>query len=199
MRSVFLILLYYSGLRKTELRTRLVIDIKRIGSSNEFTIDVNSEGFKEAAASSRESELKMKTLNAKRRVRFSITNKKHQEMVIKYLNWIEKHKYKFLFPLISEKNLILKKDVCKDSFFSELSLLLQKHTKRYTPLHSLRHTFATKYFLENIKLKNFQDIMYELANIMGHSDPETTIYNYIHFDLLNLPNEDLHYIFYFNS
>ncbi len=44
---------------------------------------------------------------------------------------------------------------------------------------------------ENIKLKNYQDIMYELANIMGHCAPEVTIENYIHFDLLNLSEKNL--------
>ncbi len=190
IKPVFLILLYNSGLRRTELRTRLVIDIKKI-SDLDFTIDVNYEGFKETAASTGESELDMKSYNSKRRVRFTVNNRIHLKMLTDYLTWIEKYKYKFLFPMISKKNFILKKSASTDYFFSDLSSLLQKHTSRYTPLHSLRHSFCTKYFIENIKLKNYQDIMYELANIMGHCAPEVTIENYIHFDLLNLSEKNL--------
>ncbi len=60
-------------------------------------------------------------------------------------------------------------------------------TDQYTPLHSLRHTFATNYFIRNIN-KNEQHIVYELANLLGHSDPTVTINNYLHLDFLSFSN-----------
>ena len=194
MRPIYLILLYYTGLRKEELRTRLLKDIDKI-NDNEFTIDVNSDGYKATMKSTNESELKLKTINAKRRVRFKVTNEKHLKMITEYLHWLEKNNHKFLFPLISPKDIILKKYIVKNTFFSDLSQLLQNHTKRYTPLHSLRHTFATRYFLKNINQKNYKTIMYELTNVMGHSDPETTIDNYIHIDYYFLFEQDLQRLF----
>lgn len=194
MRPIYLILLYYTGLRKEELRTRLLKDIDKM-NDNEFTIDVNSDGYKATMKSTNESELKLKTINAKRRVRFKVTNEKHLKMITEYLHWLEKNNHKFLFPLISPKDIILKKYIVKNTFFSDLSQLLQNHTKRYTPLHSLRHTFATRYFLKNINQKNYKTIMYELTNVMGHSDPETTIDNYIHIDYYFLFEQDLQRLF----
>ena len=40
-------------------------------------------------------------------------------------------------------------------------------------------------------MKNYKTIMYELTNVMGHSDPETTIDNYIHIDYYFLFEQDL--------
>ncbi len=185
MRSVYSILLYYSGLRKTELRTRLLEDIYSIDDSI-FTIDVNSNGFRETMKSTGEIELSLKSVNAKRRVKFEISNVNHLNILKKYLTWLEKNNFKFLFPRINQKSgSLLKRHVIKDSFLTTLSKSLQDVTSRYTPLHSLRHTFATKYLLQNIDEVNTEFLIYELANILGHSDPMVTIDNYLHLEFLN--------------
>ena len=95
----------------------------------------------------------------------------------------EKHQYKFLFPKISDKGILLKKHVAKDEFFNDLSIKLQKFTNRYTPLHSLRHSFATNFLLENLN-QDDPKIIFKLSTIMGHADPDVTLRNYVHKDYL---------------
>lgn len=187
IRAVFILLLYYSGLRKTELRTRMLNDIYMLDEET-FVIDVNSKGFRETMKSTGETELKLKTSNARRRVKFKISDKNHLHIVKSYLHFLEERQFKFLFPSFNSKSQNLqKKHVISDSFISDLSKVLQSVTNRYTPLHSLRHTFATNYFIRNIN-KNEQHIVYELANLLGHSDPTVTINNYLHLDFLSFSN-----------
>ncbi len=189
MRSVYSILLYYSGLRKTELRTRLLEDISIINGST-FIIDINSNGFRETMKSTDEIELSLKSVNSKRRIKFEIINANHLSILTKYILWLEKNRFKFLFPRINQKSgNLLKKHVISDSFLNGLSKTLQQITNRYTPLHSLRHTFASRYLLENIDNVNSKFVIYELSNIMGHSDPLVTIDNYLHLDFLNFKHK----------
>jgi len=188
IRAVFVLLSYYTGLRKTELRTRMLNDIYMLDEET-FVIDVNTKGFRETMKSTGETELKLKTSNARRRVKFKISDKNHLQIVKSHLHFLEKRQFKFLFPSFSNKSLnLLKKHVISDSFISDLSKILQSVTNRYTPLHSLRHTFATNYFIENI-IKNNQYIIYELANLLGHSDPSVTISNYLHLDFLKFSSK----------
>lgn len=75
-----------------------------------------------------------------------------------------------------------------DTYINNLSRELQLFTKRYTPLHSLRHTFATNYFLNNFQNIDSQFLLFELSNILGHADPAVTLENYLHLDFLHLKN-----------
>jgi integrase len=132
-----------------------------------------------------ETELKLKTSNARRRVKFKISDRNHLHIVKSYLRFLEERQFKFLFPAFSsQSHNLLKKHVINDSLIADLSKVLQSVTNRYTPLHSLRHTFATNYFINNIN-KSEQHIIYELANLLGHSDPSVTINNYLHLDFLS--------------
>jgi integrase len=207
IRSVFAILLYNSGLRKNELRTRLQKDIIKIGD-NEYIIYVDKQGFKEAKRSGKSDsdDSSLKNKNAKRKIRFKIENKEHNEIVAKYYNWITKNNYKFFFPLIAqekplekqtdkEKSLekhiaqkrLLKRHIAKESFFNELSEILKQITNRHTPLHSLRHSFITFWLLDKLKNKDYEKItMFELANIIGHAEIETTLKNYVHLDIIKV-------------
>ena len=185
MRSVFAIFLYNSGLRKNELRTRLQEDIYKIGD-NEYVIYVDNKGFKEAEKIGDKFQFSLKTKNAKRKIRFKIENKEHNKIVSKYYDWITKNNYKFFFPLTTKKRL-LKKQIAKEPFFDELSKILQQITNRYTPLHSLRHSFATFWLLNKLKNNNYnKTTMFELVNIIGHSEVETTLKNYIHLDIIKI-------------
>ena len=187
IRSIFLILLYYTGLRKTELRTRLLKDLIQI-NKNTFTIDVNINGFKKTMKSTKERKLTLKTNNTKRRVRFEIKNQFHLKILTSYFEWLSKNNYKFLFPRISNSGHLLKHHVMYDRYINNLSKELQLFTKRYTPLHSLRHTFATNYFLKNFENSDSQFLLFELSNILGHADPTVTIENYLHLDFMQLKN-----------
>lgn len=187
IRSVFLILLYYTGLRKTELRTRLLKDLIQI-NKNTFTIDVNINGFKKTMKSTKEKNLTLKTNNAKRRVRFEINDPFHLKILTSYFEWLSKNNYKFLFPRISNSGHLLVHHVMFDTYINNLSKELQLFTKRYTPLHSLRHTFATNYFLKNFQNSDSQFLLFELSNILGHADPTVTIENYLHLNFMQLKN-----------
>jgi hypothetical protein len=113
-----------------------------------FVIDVNSKGFRETMKSTGETELKLKTSNARRRVKFKISDRNHLHIVKSYLHFLEERQFKFLFPAFSsQSHNLLKKHVINDSFIADLSKVLQSVTNRYTPLHSLRHTFAIIFIL----------------------------------------------------
>jgi integrase len=181
-KAVFCILLYYSGLRKTELRTLLSKNIEFV-NEEELEIMVTKENFKSVAKLNKEYELTEKSQNAIRLVRFSIKDLFHLSIVKKHLKYIESKNNKFLFPYITNKGNISTKYPIKESYLSELPKKLSQHTGRYTPLHSLRHSFAT-YKTYNIFKENKDFLVYELCKIMGHSEPSVTILNYIHVDLL---------------
>ncbi len=163
----------YTGLRKSELRSRLVKDIYIYG--NELCIDVNKEGL-------RKLDLKLKTASAKRRVCTKITNENHLQIIIKYIGKREKvcNKNLFLFLHVDEKNNI-KSKVVKEDIFNQIGKIIQEVTARYTSFHSLRHTFATyavKEILECEKINPYK--MINLAVKMGHTSSEITLKKYTH-------------------
>lgn len=184
IRAVFCILLYYAGLRKTELRTRLLQDIYQV-SANTFAIDINRTGFSKTMKSTGEFDLSMKSSSAKRRIRFQVKDELHLKMLVNYLNWLRKQEYKFVFPRISNKGTLLKKHVIKDLFISELSKQLQEVTKRDTPLHTLRHSYAT-FKLKDELSKNNQNMLFEISNLLGHGEPDVSLSNYMHLDIIKL-------------
>lgn len=179
-RQVFVIIAYYSGLRKSELQTRLLKNFSYI-SNNTFQLYVSSEGFKKSKINS-----SLKNVNAKRRIEFTITNKKLFELVKRYHNLIRQKELTFVFPdiLILTKK-VSKKRVIKTSEVDKINKILQKITKRYTTLHSFRHTYATNEVKKLIhsKTKSVSDI-FDLCVRLGHSDFETTIKRYVHIALI---------------
>lgn len=65
-------------------------------------------------------------------------------------------------------------------------------TNRYTPLHSLRHSYATFKTMSIFEQNSFQhSLMYQLSVMMGHSEPIVTIENYIHIDNVFILNKDM--------
>ena len=189
MRSVFSIILYYSGLRKNELRTRLLKDIIQV-AKDEYVIYVNNKGFSEVAKLDGEIPDKSgKNKNFRRKVRFCIDNEEHAKFMNSYYSYIQSKNFKFLFPKINEKEILTKKYVMKESYFDTISKNLQKITNRYTPLHSLRHSFATFQLQKILKNKNSNQTLFELVNIIGHEEAETTLANYLHLDIIKIyPN-----------
>jgi integrase len=163
----------YTGLRKNELRSRLMKDVYVYG--NELYIDVNSEGLKKL-------DLNLKTFSAKRRVCTKVLNEKHLKIINAYIEARNKirNKNPFFFLHVDEKNKI-KSKVAKETTFNNLTKIIQKVTGRYTSFHSLRHTYATyavKEILESKEVNPYK--MIDLSVKMGHTSPEITLKKYTH-------------------
>lgn len=179
-RKVYVILCFHTGLRKSELQTRLVKDFYYVENKT-FIIDVNAEGFRKSKLNK-----KLKNKNARRRVEFEISNNKLFNIVKEYLVLIEKSGTSFLFPsILASTKGIAKKKAIKTSHIDELNAILQKITNRYTVIHSFRHTYATNEIskLVNANRKSTTDI-FELLLKLGHADFETTLKRYAHIDLI---------------
>lgn len=175
----------YTGLRKSELRSRLMKDVYIY--ENELCIDVNSEGLKKL-------DLRLKTGSAKRRVCTEITNKDHLAIVIEYMVAREKVKNKnpFFFLHVDDKNKI-KSKVSKEDVFSKIGKIIQKVTRRYTSFHSLRHTYATYAVRDILKCDKINPYkLIDLSVKMGHTSPEITLKKYTHRSVIEciLTNKD---------
>ncbi len=184
--KAILLMARYTGLRKSELRSRLMKDVYIYG--NELCIDINSKGL-------RKLDLRLKTGSAKRRVCSKITNEDHLQIIIEYMGTREKvrNKNPFLFLHVDEKNNI-KSKVVKEDVFNQIGKIIQEVTNRYTSFHSLRHTYAT-YAVRDILQCNKIDPykMIDLSVKMGHTSPEITLKKYTHRSVvekaLNLKDE----------
>jgi site-specific recombinase XerD len=168
--KAIVIIARYTGLRKSELRSRLMKDIYIYDDA--LCVDVNIEGLKKL-------EMGLKTESAKRRVCSKIANEAHLNIINDYIYQREriKTKNKFFFLHANEK----KPDVVKEEVFDNLTKIIQNITDRYTSFHSLRHTFATysvKDILECKKVNPYKLI--DLAMMMGHTSPEITLKKYTH-------------------
>ncbi|MCT7528492.1 site-specific integrase [Aliarcobacter cryaerophilus] len=179
-KKATLLLAFYSGLRKNELRSRLLDDVTLF--DNKLVIDVNYKGLSKI-------NLKLKTRSAKRRVEVFINNTIHQKIISEFINLRNKisKKSNFLFLEVSNNKIYSK--IASEDIIVELTKHIKNITARYCTFHSLRHSFAT-YQLKEL-LKNKLDYPYaiiQLSMMMGHETPEITISNYIHFDFLRLQN-----------
>jgi len=192
-RAVFAMLLYYSGARKNELRTRLTRDIVEI-DDNTFSLDINIAGVKAQKSAEYDKGGGLKSIAAKRRIRFQIYDKKHAEILIRYLHKVEKKGSKFLFPKTKRKQKsikVYKKMLIPENNLDDIGKVLQNITHRYTPLHSLRHSYITnkvKYMSDGVK-KRVED-MFEVSTQAGHSSPEVTIEWYLHVGILKMMLDD---------
>lgn len=185
-RMVYVILLYYTGLRKKELSSRTLKDIYFI-SDRTFVIDVNGAGISKINKYMDKKVVSLKNRNAQRRVEFTINNTKHFNLVKSYFDLVESLNLTFLFPRTNISSSISKKRAMSASTIDDISSILQGITKRYTPLHSFRHTYVTN---EISKLTSNEQIsqndLFELITKIGHSSPEITFSTYAHLDLLKL-------------
>lgn len=188
-RAVFTIIAYYSGLRKGELFSRRVKDFLYI-ENNKFYIDVNIKGINLINKYYDKRVVSLKNSNAKRAFEFEISNIKHLNIVKKYYYNIEKHgKVRFLFPDNTKNLSISKYKVMTITRLNDINYILQATTKRYTVIHSLRHSYATNEIkkLLDKEDKRIED-MFDLIYRIGHGDPETTIKNYAHLGLIKIVN-----------
>lgn len=188
-RPIYCILAYYSGLRKNELRTRLVRDTYRIGTSS-YVIDVNKKGFLKHNNSSinNNRKISLKNRNARRRVEFKILNTNHLNLINKYIKLLERQNITFLFPDILESTgKAAKKRILQSAKLDEINKILQETTGRYTVIHSFRHTYITNEIKKLLQKedKSIKDV-FDLMLRIGHNDFETTLINYAHLDLIKI-------------
>ena len=177
-QKALILIAFYTGLRKNEIRTRLLRDVYFY--DNTISIDVNKDGLKKLG-------LSLKTKNSLRRVEATIKNEKHLKILKEWWQYRQKLKIdNFLFLKVKD-NKIYKK-VIDESIFDFFNKIIRQITKRYATFHSLRHSFATyktKLILENKKNYNAYDFI-ELCFEMGHQTPDVTINRYVHFSLIEL-------------
>jgi integrase len=171
--KTIILLARYSGLRKSELRSRLMKDVYIY--DNELYIDVNNEGLKKL-------DLKLKTYSSKRRVCTKVFNEEHLNIINAYIETRNKIRNKnlFFFLDVDEKNKIRSK-VARETTFDNLTKIIQKITGRYTSFHSLRHTYATYTVMEIFECKEVNPYkMIDLSVKLGHTSPEITLKKYTH-------------------
>ena len=188
--QALVILAFYTGLRKSELRSRLLKDVSIYG--DKIYVDVNTDGLKRLS-------LKLKTSNAKRRVCAIIDDVEHLKILNDFFEYRGKIKNKsdFLFLKVVQKKVSKDDDVhvtydvkskaLSESEFDEISIVLQSITGRHVTFHSLRHSYASyevKRIIDNPSADPHQLI--DLAIRMGHESPETTLKVYTHRSVLDL-------------
>jgi integrase len=189
-KFIFCALLYYSGLRFQELRTRLINDIYIYDDI--IYIDVNTKGMKKVNQIENGT-FDLKTPTAKRRVEIKINDLKYLELVKLYLSALEESKVKFLFPKILNLNDVSEEIPQSESYFNSINNDIKIVTNRYATLHSFRHSFITislaKILSNPEKQKN---LVYNLIVEIGHGDPSTTLKYYAHIDwIINFYNKEL--------
>lgn len=188
--QALIILAFYTGLRKSELRSRLLKDISVYDSK--IYVDVNADGLKRLG-------LRLKTSNAKRRVCAIIDDVEHLKILQDFLVCRDKIKNKsdFLFLKVvtnesaqedsTHITYAVKSKALPESEFDEITTMLQSITGRYVTFHSFRHSYASyevKRIIDNPNSNPHQLI--DLAVRMGHESPETTLKVYTHRSVLDL-------------
>ena len=171
------IITFYTGLRKSELGSRLTEDVYLY--ENTLYVDVNPNGL-------RKRELHLKTKNAKRRVSATIINDNHLMIVKEFLSLREvvPNMSKFLFLHI-DKDFTIRSKPVKDDVFTMIGSIIQRVTGRYTSFHSLRHSYATYEVAKILEQPDHDPYrLIDLAVRMGHESPEMTLKVYTHAAML---------------
>ena len=181
-KQALILLAFYTGTRKNELRSRLLSDLFYDEVKSNFFLDINIDGMKKL-------KLRLKTSSAKRRISFEIKNRSHLKIIMSFLKYRKriKNKSPYLFLHIKKESNQIKSKVVKESLFDELTKIIQNTTKRYTSFHSLRHSYAS---YESLKILNNPDrniySFIDLSTKMGHESPEITFKVYVHASLILL-------------
>ena len=181
-RKVLVLFGFYFGLRRNEARTREYQDFYHYGET--YYIDVNNSGMRKAKIS-------LKSTQSKRRVSAVIDTPMHLEIIYEWevLRGEVSRGASFLFLRAGSSGVVTKK-VIEESVFEEINSAIKEVTGRYCSFHSLRHSFATYHYEAIVKKgKKTPYGMMELAIMMGHQTPQTTLSAYIHADLLGLDTE----------
>jgi len=197
--KIMFLISYYSGLRKSEIYSRLYKDIKVIISSDSqlnVFINVDKYGLKKLGKN-------LKTKSSKRNVHFIVNNKKHEEL---FLNWhqsvevlltkkidksklsetkkVQKLRTSNIF--INDKKRLNDKIIIYESKISIISKAIKFVTQRYCTFHSCRHSYQT-YKYKEILSKQQSDpyLAIEQSIQLGHRTPSMGINSYTHYDVIN--------------
>lgn len=185
-RIVFVIIAYFTGLRRSELRSRRVRDFYHIKNSNKFNIDVNKKGMEIINKYEKSTSNKLKSTNAKRAFEFEIPEK-YLNIVTDYLYYLEKNNIEFLFPSLNANSSFSKKRAIELSNINSINKILRSITIRYCTIHSFRHGFITRELGKLLlKEKKSIDDIFNLIVIFGHSSFYTSLQNYAHLGLIKL-------------
>lgn len=187
----FVILGYYSGMRLNEIRTRRHADIireplylydRRIKDAV-YSVDINVEGLKTDLDSKTANSFK--TSNASRRVGFVISNEKHAKIFDAFLKESSEKNAMYLFKDFDLAGHSKFDSVMKLLKAQILNEIISKVTNRYATLHSLRHSYATWWFMQRIMNgQNFNDALLNFSIEIGHVTPDVTMRSYIHYELI---------------
>jgi len=178
-KKAMILLAFYSGLRKTELRTRRLQDI--YFTAEKIYIDVNRDGMKNLG-------LNLKTDSSLRRVEMYIDNEEHKEIINEWWKLRNNLNKKTSYLFLENKGKKIYSKVIAEDIFIEYNKIIKKVTNRYATFHSLRHSFAT-YRLEEILKKSPKNRAYsflELSIQLGHQTPNMTVNKYVHYDFIQL-------------
>jgi len=178
---VFYLFQFFTGMRPTETRTRLLRDwTLENKEKTAFAIDVNLNGCDVANKKNPGNNFQLKNYSATRRITFDIP--------LEYVGYIQK-----FYDLATSLNLTFifedleNRSVLSDLFFDSRLKEIKQATQRNCDIYSFRHSFMTYSTKKILDTKGFIDkrAFINLSNMMGHSIPSTSIENY-HIDLLEL-------------
>lgn len=182
-KKAIIILSFYSGLRKSEIRSRGIKDIYicKEEKKDVIYIDVNSEGLHKM-------KLKLKSKNAERRVKVEIENHNHLNIILEWFKLRNNLNNNSFFLFLNKKNKKISTNVIDESLFDFYNEIIKKVTKRWCSFHSLRHSYAT-YNLKKIlddPYNNKAHAFLEFTIQIGHQTSNTAGKSYIHFELIKL-------------
>jgi len=186
--QAFILLAYYTGLRLNELRTREFKDICEEPfyiynpdiRENVYTMNVDAKGLKNIKDVN-----SFKSSNAVRRVCFKIENIDHVNLIEMFFETSQKKGKKYIFKDYDQNNLKFFSKTIEFSKLSVLNNIIHQEIKRYVTLHSLRHSYATYWFLERKNASfNTNNILLDFSITMGHVTSAVTCQSYLHYGLI---------------
>jgi len=181
-RKILVLFGFYFGLRKSEIRSRLMEDFYYYGDN--FYMDINSKGLNKIKR-------KLKTAQSKRRVHANITDAEHRKIIDEWIILRERmdKRYNYLFLAKGSGNKMLQSAI-EERVFDEITQAIKEVTQRYCTYHSLRHSFAT-YRVKEMLEKGIKTpyALLELAIEMGHQTPDTTLSAYVHYEVMMLHSQ----------
>ena len=178
--QIMVLLSFYTGMRKSELRTRLVEDL--FVSDDISYINVNNKGL-------RKIKLKLKTSTSKRRIPIIIDNEfKHY-----FTKWnddrkkiLQKNVYLFIERAT---NSFSSKTLISETSINSISEIIKDVTKRYCTFHSLRHSYITYQLINILNSENSNPyLILDLCIKAGHSTPAISLSSYAHYYFIRLYN-----------
>lgn len=179
-QQMMILIGFYTGMRKNELRSRLLKDFHFDEETNVFNIYVNNDGLKKM-------HLKLKTNTSKRKISFQID----QEYLQYFHTWFAsrqniKNNNKYLF-IAKDLYAYSSKKAIGENSIDILNEIIKRVTNRNCTLHSLRHSYITYQLYNQLKTPSKDPYtVLELSLKTGHVTPEITFSTYCHYQIIKL-------------